>query len=331
MNYGQFKRELFAAVLQCKEALGKRVRFLGREETGHREELLCIVWTEGAEPRLLYWKVGVLYERFLREGWEELLRELSYRLQLCLLLGETDAEGCYVSREQGLREQELQEHLLSKQALWECARSYDKLILRPMNWERSRVELKDNVYWRFGDIALVLHTRLGEKREEGMAMRVSRKMLHGRAVSDEVLLVNALLTCCACMPPRLYCGTDFADCGDTVKGSFMPWESGAALAPDMRDAGRGARGYRLTTLGYAYGAVSLFYPGVQERLAVLLGGDYYVGFINVHEAVIHPVRWKNLSEMKAAVLRANVLCDRREMLSTRVYRYCCGQKRMVEV
>lgn len=311
MNYGQFKRELFAAVLQCKEAAGKRVRLLGREETGRREELLCIVWAEGTEPRILCWNVGILYERFLREGWKELLREFSYRLQLCLFLGETDEEGPDVLRER--------------------AEYYDKLVLRPMNWERNRAELRDNVYWRFGDLALVLHTLLGGNGEEGTTVRVTRRMLGGWPAPDEVLLANALFTCCACMPPRLYCGTDFAGRRDVDRGGFMPWEPGTAQTPDMKDAARGVQGYRLTTLGHAYGAVSLFYPGVQERLAGLLGGDYYVGFISVHEAVVHPARHKNLSEMKAAVLRANVLCDRREMLSSRVYRYCSGQRRMVEV
>lgn len=320
MSYGQFKRELFAAVLQCGEALGKHVRLLEREESGGKEELLCIVWTEGTRPGILCWSIGILYERFLREGWKNLLCELAYKLRLCRLLGETDGEGDICRG-----------RAYPKRALWECARDYDKLILRPMNWERGRAELKDNVYWRFGDTALVLYMLLGESREGKNAMKVTRKMLRGRTASDEVLLINALLNCCSCMPPRLYCGTDLADCGDTVRGSFMPWEAETAEPGELRDAVQGVRGYRLTTLGHAYGAVALFYPGVQERLAGLFGGDYYVGFISVHEAVVHPVRHKNLSEMKAALLRANALCDRRDMLSTRVYRYCLGRGRMVEV
>lgn len=312
MNYTQFKQELFAAILQREETGQKRVRILGDGDCGEEGEVLCISWTRGTTNCTAHWRLPVLYRRFLREGWRDILAEIAYRLRLCTLLPEEPGERLGAS---------LRRH----------AALYDQIVLRPLNYERNREELKDGVYWRFGEIALVLYVPLRESGEERMTMKLSRRTAQQWNVSKDMLLMNALLTTCCDMPPRLYRGADLSrfECADG--GKFMPGEPCGADDADFGDPDEGRRGYRLTNVGRANGAISLFYPGVQERLAALFHGDYYAGFINVHEAVIHPVRYKALGEMKAAILRANALCDGRETLTSRVYRYCGAQRRLVEV
>lgn len=46
--------------------------------------------------------------------------------------------------------------------------------------------------------------------------------------------------------------------------------------------------YILTTRDFSFGAVALFYPGVQERLARIMGGNYYAIPSSVHEFIILP-------------------------------------------
>ena len=134
--------------------------------------------------------------------------------------------------------------------------------------------------------------------------------------SDNIILTNALFTTYSEMPPMLHRGTECIQLSNEKKIKFK------------KD---GVIGYRLSTVSGTNGAVALFYPGVRQRLAELFDGDYYVGFISVHEAVIYPVRYKRLSKMKETLMRVNALCDKREMLTNNVYRYCGGQNRFVEV
>lgn len=181
-------------------------------------------------------------------------------------------------------------------------------ILRPLNYKRNQAELKEGIYWRFGDISLVLYAPLFDGGDDDVMMQVDREVIRKWHVEEQMLLEEALQVTSRRRPLRLYRSTDM---------EILPEE--------------GARGYRLTAVGYINGAVAFFYPGVRERIAELMGGDYYVGFINVHEALVQPVRYKVLQEMKAAILRTSILGDGREVLTEKVYRYCCHQARLVEV
>ncbi|MCM1552989.1 MAG: hypothetical protein NC092_09890, partial [Butyrivibrio sp.] len=101
-----------------------------------------------------------------------------------------------------------------------------------------------------------------------------------------------------------------------------------SLAQIERDVGQRARG------GGDYqtdGALAFFYPEMKERLADLLEGDYYVGFLNVNEVVVCPVRRKILGELKSAVFYANALLDERKKLTDRIYRYSSSYGRLIEV
>lgn len=93
----------------------------------------------------------------------------------------------------------------------------------------------------------------------------------------------------------------------------------------------GALGYRLTTTRTMNGAVALFYPGVQERLAQLMGGDYHVGFTSIHEAILHPVNRQSPENMRDSIHDINEVFPRDEMLSNEVFRYYTGRKELAVV
>lgn len=272
---------------------------LCREETAGKcvrltDEELSIHWESDGKEGVMRWKLEELYDTFLESNWRGVMAEIIERLRVQYFLRKYPA------------------------------------VLRPLNYSQNRLELQDGIYWRFGDISLVLYAPLQESGEEGMMMQMSRENICKWRIEEKMLLEEALRITSTMRPPRLYRGTNIDRGQSTDRGIFMPGERGRKETFDNNER-TGVRGYRLTALGYLNGAVAFFYPGVKERLAEIFEGDYYVGFISVHEAVLHPVRYKVVEEMKAAVMRANIFSEGREMLTNQIYRYCNNQKRLVEV
>lgn len=331
MTYEEFKRELYRNILQQKSVGEKEVKLLekgkvctdaqalkivrfinlscrGSEDVVIHEDVIYAAWESGALLSMLYWQVRPLYERFKNEGWQGVLPEIAAKLQKAGNMKEGAETGNSA-----------------------CGLGSDRLIVRPINYRYNMAELENCIYWRFGDVALVLYALIYETEEDFMTMKVGRGMLEEWELSDEVVLTNALLNTCAKMPPRLYHTIDVRYRHEAWEGVFMPGETGTPIEIHVADELEGMQGYRLTTTRGLNGAIGYFYPGVKERLAELLEGDYYVGFTSIHEAVIHPVQHKILGEMKAAIQHTNAVFDQREMLSDRVYRYLSARGELVEV
>lgn len=54
------------------------------------------------------------------------------------------------------------------------------------------------------------------------------------------------------------------------------------------------------------GAIAAFYPGVQERLYQMVGGDFYLVFTSISEVHIHPVNgWFKVSAMRSVLADTN--------------------------
>ena len=153
-------------------------------------------------------------------------------------------------------------------------------------------------------------------------------------MTDEELLVNALNNTCLLMPPRLYYCTDLRRKHEWKDGIFMQEEIVDGIISFEMNADNeleGALGYRLATTKGINGAIALFYPGVQERLAELAGGDYFIGFTSIHEAIIHPVNKQSVENMRESIHEINNIFPRDEMLTDSVFRYHTKSKEIVEV
>lgn len=328
MIYEKFKRELYCNVMQqrcrtdvivrlfecreiCMDEEGLQMIYLinladhGVRDAVVREDILCMSWGGGI-ANMKYWRVPFLYERFQREGWMGVLPEIVVRLQ----------EGGSEERSK-----------------WRSGYEYSRRrhILRPLNYYFNREDLEGCIYWRFGDVALVLYDLVFETEEDCTTMKVNREMAEDWHVEDSILLNNALLNTRERMPPRLFGGDDFRSGCDRKEGIFMPEDGQISVPIPGRDEREEMKGYRLTTVKRTNGAVALFYPYVKERLAWMLQGDFYVGFPSIHEAVVHPVRYRVLSEMKEAIRHTNLVFDQREMLTNRVYRYMSSRQELLEV
>ena len=102
---------------------------------------------------------------------------------------------------------------------------------------------------------------------------------------------------------------------------MLPDEDGQQTLIHPGNRREGHRGYLVTTTGRVNGAVAFFYPGVKDILAEKMGGDYYVAFPSVHEAIIHPVHCINVREIRTSVQRINAVYGDGEMLSDRIFCY----------
>jgi len=329
MTYEEFKRELCRNLQQ--QGLPGRARVLllekgavyedenlehilrmvnvsdyGKEDGVLREDILCVVWKRMRTVSILHWKVRTIYEQFKQEGWQNVLPALVTQIRQLGQLDRSVIRGDYTGK---------------------C----ERLLLRPIYYPNLRGEEDNIIFWKFGDIALVLYLLVQRDTENIITVKLHREMAKAWNMTDDVLLTNALLNTYAKMPPRLYYGTDIRSHYDNHYGVFMPGERGITIRVHPRSERERLHGYLLTTSDRRNGAVALFYPGVKERLAELLGGDYYVGFTSIHEAVIHPVGHKVLHQLKESINRTNIVFDNSEMLSAQVYRYSCKRKELIEV
>lgn len=331
MTYENFKAQLYCSLLELKAADRTELRILekgieyedaiarrvilavncschGQMRRTLPEDVLCVVWGDKCYDSMFYWWVRQYYERYRAEGWQAVLPELAAAINR-----EGDGPG-------GLPA-ENDTYLQHR----------GNLILRPISYALRREELSDCIFWRLGDIALVLYLLVYDDPDNLLSLKLGRNFTERWRKRDSVLLTGALLNCVSRMPPRLYPGQDLLSFYDDKGGVFMQGEKGVYTKIDPRDHWQGVIGYRLTTTRRINGAIAIFYPGVKERLAQLMRGDYYVGFTSVNEAVIHPVQHKSLADMKAAIFHNNAVLDRADVLTNKVYRYVGLRGEFLEV
>lgn len=337
MTYEEFKRELFRNVSLQESGHGRRIQLLEKGEVEKesarmrmedrglffphheegmygtrgkmvKEDYLCVQWDRRNPLSRKSWNIHSLYERYKQEGWQGILPELTEGLGIV-----------YYSDADGQSETDSYE------------RSSRQFILRPLNYMLNREELSDCIYWRFGEIALVLYAQLGDIGKDYVTMKIRRFMTEKWRVTPEKMLTDALLNSYAKMPPRIFLAGDIRFSYGWKDGVFMPGESGEKAVIIPEDEEEGLRGYRLTTTKRKNGAIAIFYPGVQARLGEILKGDYLVGFTSVHEAVIHPANLKNPNKMKASIRHINTVFDEQDMLTNSVYRYCRKRGKLLEI
>ena len=85
-------------------------------------------------------------------------------------------------------------------------------------------------------------------------------------------------------------------------------------------------GVRLSTNTKEYGAISVFYPGVLQRLAQLMGSDLYILFTSRNESSIYSVNESNLENIKAelnemVIEYGNGMVYEDDLLSEELYYY----------
>ena len=168
--------------------------------------------------------------------------------------------------------------------------SYQKikkyLFVKPLNKKEHSLEMEDAVHEDVGDIACVLYMMLSNTNEY-FCVKIKNQHLKQWKMTKEAVMEEALKNTCQMAPP-LICTNDENKWG----GSFM--ENGAFCLSKSDKV----MGVRLSTNTKEYGAISVFYPGVLQRLAQLMGSDLYILFTSRNESSIYSVNESNLEDIK---------------------------------
>lgn len=322
MTYEEFKKELRWNVQNMETAQNKTIRLLekqmvcgdpasvhimnimnrcmyGREHTLIREDMLCALWTREKKEYVQHWLVRPFYERYRQEGWQGILPEISA----------------------GLTEKREEEDIVLSGENLSYAVCRSHMIVRPVNYERCRPELGNAIFRKIGDVALVLHLLTCEKAGSRLSIQMSRGMALPWKLTEDQLITEAMMNTCSKMPPRLFLGDDRRKFFPYDEGILLPEEEGRRTWISPWNHREGRNGYLLTTTERVNGAVAFFYPGVKNILAEKLGGDYYVAFPSIHEAILHPVGCTNIREIRASVQHINAVYGEGEMLSDRIFCY----------
>lgn len=200
----------------------------------------------------------------------------------------------------------------------EQMRSYEeireRLLIRPLCYHDCRLDLKEYVYEKCGDIVLVLYLTVYEGDQGLGTIRVPRPVAEGWKLPRKCVWEEALRNTCEQAPPRLYVNP--IDCvgGSLEKGDFMSENSGIQrIDPEETPL--------LTTTKRVNGAIAMFYPGVKERLALLTGGSFYVAFTSIHEACVHPAGSVPPIRILRSLKHLNRTCGVENRLSQKVFFY----------
>lgn len=189
------------------------------------------------------------------------------------------------------------------------------LIVRPLNYDRNVEKLKEGVYGRIGDIALVLYVNIGSVKEQYISSMIPFSAFSEWKRSKKDVMETALRNTYDLFPPRVIHLASLEDLVQWIDFAFMDNEE-LPFDPNREF------GIFLTNTNQMNGAVSVFLPGVLKKLGELLGGDFYIGFTSLHEAVLHKVGTVELKQIQECLksMNSEVIAEK-DFLSEQVYRY----------
>jgi hypothetical protein len=199
----------------------------------------------------------------------------------------------------------------------------DQLILRPLNFTDNRYELKDCVYRRVGDMALVLYIVVSENANGLNSIKVQKTFLEAWDKEEDEIINEALINSNVRSVPRVYDISTISSHPKYETGAYM------ALGSTYQLCALGSNTF--TTFPYLNGAISFWYPGVQEKIGQMIGGDYYVAFTGIHDFHVHPVSNTNARSVLSNLKHMNRQNPPGEILSRKVYQYKTNSGELVEL
>ena len=168
--------------------------------------------------------------------------------------------------------------------------SYQKirkyLFVKPLNKKAHSLELEDAVHKDVGDIACVVYMMLSNTNAY-FCVKIKNQHLKQWKMTKEAVMEEALKNTCQMTPPLIYTNGK-----NKSGGSFM---DNGAFCLSKSDK---VLGVQLCTNAKENGAVSVFFPGVLQRLAQLMESDLYILFTSRNESSIYSVNESNLEDIK---------------------------------
>ena len=193
----------------------------------------------------------------------------------------------------------------------------DRLCFRLVNREKNRELLEKVPYIPILDLAICFYYAFDGGGVENGMIPIYRSHLEAWKVTDRELLEYAVKN-----TPRLFPV-------ETIPMEKVLEDMLRELPEEMReDILRKISMVILTNSRKTYGACSILYPGVLEQMAERMGGDFYMIPSSVHEFLLMPrEQERGEAELKAMIAEVNTTeLSPEEVLSDRLYLYCCREK-----
>lgn len=193
----------------------------------------------------------------------------------------------------------------------------DRLIIRPINYTDNKYALKDAIYKLHGDIALVLHMIYADSEPFGLqTIRIYKNMTGDWGKDLDEVWEDALINTSKKYPVRVY---------TKMFAITDPKNAKDIFAEEFNEKVSKSNVPLVTTTREINGAAAMFYSGVKEKLAEMIGGSYYVAFTSLHEARIHSV--DNFTARRVLfLLKGNNQDFPNDLLSRRVFKYDAYKK-----
>lgn len=242
--------------------------------------------------------VPSLYDIYQNDGWNGVWNEIEENLKY---LGQMD---------------ESVSDVIEKMS--EYSKIRNKLVIRPLSFSLNSMELKKCIYRLCGDIALVLYGVVSDDPETGVlnTFKIPADLAESWGVDIDKVFDQAMLNTHLSAMPRVYTNISDALSHPSDKGKFMSPDSDVEELKNLPGCAP-----MLTTTKRVNGAVSMFYPGVQERLSELFGGNYYAAFTSIHEVMLHKEGTIEPSMIRRSLRDVNRHFGPEETLTENVYFY----------
>ena len=190
-----------------------------------------------------------------------------------------------------------------------------QIMLKAVNYNRNEKDLEDAIYKQIGDIALTVYFNIGEMKGGTISTKLRKSQIERWNKSEEEIFQLAVNNMMENAEPRIYCWQKMIFDLEYEGEEFMN-------RADNIELNKGPLGNCMSTREKSYGATVLFLPGVAERLAELLDGDFYAVFTSVHEVMIHAVETADVDDLKAVLAETlDDMTPEEEVLTKYIYRY----------
>lgn len=190
----------------------------------------------------------------------------------------------------------------------------ERLIVRAIPYDEKA--LKDYVWKKNGDIALVLYGCLYDKNNELITFKIPKESVQTWQMNLLEVFDTAMKNTLVKFPPRAFrseCLENLDYLGEEFMLTTFPF-------PDYDQT-------PISNMQNLNGAVSVFLPGVAKRISESIGGDFYIANTSIHESMIYDVKtssldniYRNLLDVTAKYLQAGII-EPREILSLSIYQY----------
>ncbi len=246
-------------------------------------------------------EVKYLYDEYTADGWDAVGHVISENIKMASL---TDIK-----------------EITSNFTNYSFIHSH--LIIRPINFPDNRYELKNCVYKQIGDIALVLYAMIHDDKRMGLVTaKIPKKAFDAWGKELDEVWQEALVNTNVWAQPRMYMKPNDMKNPPYSKGAFMALGSEPEKINPLTPP-------TVTTIKQQNGAIAMFYPGVQEKIAQICGGSYYVVFTSIHDARIHQKGTTPPRQILQTLKDINKMFNKpEEVLSRKVFCYDAETKKL---